>query len=343
MTWTCPHCGEAVDIAEGTAPKFCLACGEPVAAEPTEVAAAPTQAAAAPARAPFAPESPLDQRLDRLLRLLMIVFGGLWLAFFFVPWGEGGRGLVWSWDLLASRHSMAHLVSWPLVMSLVFLVLGIVSPLPAWLRHGVGLLGGLATAAVVAGTEVNQGPVAPDLAFVFMAGLPWAFMFVVLGAGLLLRVRAPASITARVVIALGLLLGLVAYLSPAEGEDTLVTALLYHLKDSTAAQVVSRVLMLLPLFVMLVATVGFRMPSGERDPARGWAKVVGLGLLVYLPIMLVLHGLTLSVAEEDLWFFLIFLRLAAFVAGLYALMVVAAAWFMGFTQRVLLPLLRRPA
>jgi len=64
---------------------------------------------------------------------------------------------------------------------------------------------------------------------------------------------------------------------------------------------------------------------------------------VYLPIMLVLHGLTLSVAEEDLWFFLIFLRLAAFVAGLYALMVVAAAWFMGFTQRVLLPLLRRPA
>jgi hypothetical protein len=340
MAWTCPHCQESVDIAEGTLPQFCLHCGEAVAVEPTAVSAAPRGA-----ESDLAPDSTaveaLDQRLDRLLRLLMIVFGSLWLLLFFLPWGQSGRGMVWSWDLLASRHSMAHLVSWPLVMSLVFLVLGIVSPLPIWLRHGVALVGGLATAAVLAGTEVTSGPVAPDLAFVFMGGLPFALMFVVVGAGLLLRVRAPGSITARVVLGVGLLLGLVAYLGPAEGESTLVTALLYHLKSSTAAQVVTRVLMLLPLFVLLVACVGFRLPQADRDPARPWARAVGVGLLAYLPLMLVMHGLVLSVAEEDGWFFAIFLRLAVFMAGLFALMVVSAAWSMGFTLRVLLPLLRK--
>ncbi len=319
MTWTCPHCNESMDLPDTGKVRFCLHCGEP--AEPT--ADAPLNAGR-------------RQGLDRLMRILMVVFGGSWLLLFFVPFGESSYDNIMSWDLLSDKEGMAHIVAWPLVLSLIFLVLGLVRPLPEWLRASAACLLGVAALVVISASDI-RGPFGQDLEFVFMGGASWVLMFVTVGAALFMRVRSPKSGGARVLLGVGLLLGLIAYLTEAGGDSTLVGALLYHLKDSSVAQVITRVLMLLPLFILLVATVAFRMPDGDVDSAKPWAKAVGMLMLVYLPVTLLLYGLVTSVAEESGWFLIMFLRLSLYVAGFFATMVVGAAWCADYGSEIVWP------
>lgn len=316
MSWTCPHCGhEETDEAL----RFCQGCGEPVSAEAAEERAA---------------------RLDRKLRLLLVTVGGLWLMLFFIPFGTGGAHAIWSWDLLADREGMAHLVAWPLVLALMFLVLGLVSPLPAWLRHGLLVVIAPVTLGVLFGSDPG-GPFAMDMAFLFAGGVPWVLMFAAVGTGLLLRLHVPRSVGARVLLGLGLLLGLIAYLGAAMGESTLIGALLYRLGQGGVVAAIGRLLMLLPLFVLLIACVGFRLPAADRDPVAPWARATGLAMLIYLPGLMLLYGLLLSAAENSIWFFTMFLKLAVYAGGLLACLPIAAAWTADSTRRHLLPRLRR--
>lgn len=321
MSYSCPRCGQVVEDAAPEDVKFCQHCGEPATAEAAQERSA---------------------RLDRLLRRLMIIFGGLWLALFFIPFGERGYGqVVWSWDLLQNREGMAHLVAWPLVLALIYLVLGLVKPLPAWLRHGAGVLLGVVALGVLFGTDLDGGPFSQDVAFLFAGGAPWVLLFLAVGAGLLLRVRSPRSITARVMIGIGLLFGLVAYLGSAMGESTLIGALLYQLGQGGAALAITRVLMLLPLFILLIACVGFRMPEPDGDPVRGWSKAVGLGILIYLPALMLLYGLLLAAVEDSPWFFVMYLKLAIYAAGLMAIGAVATGWVADFATHHLMPALTK--
>jgi len=320
MSFSCPRCGQVVEDASPEDVEYCQHCGEPATA------------GAALARA---------ESLDRLLRRLMIVFGGLWLALFFIPFGERGYGqVVWSWDLLQNREGMAHLVAWPLVLALIYLVLGLVRPLPAWLRHGAGVLLGIVALGVLFGAELG-GPFSEDVAFLFAGGAPWVLMFMAVGAGLLLRVRSPRSVAARAMIGVGLLLGVVAYLGSAMGESTLIGALLYQLGQGGAGLAITRVLMLLPLFVLLIACVGFRMPEPDGDPVRGWSKAVGLGVLIYLPALMLLYGLLLSASEDTIWYFVMYLKLSLYAAGLLAIGAAATGWMADFLTRHLMPSLTK--
>jgi hypothetical protein len=320
MSWTCSQCGATQEDVEPEDVQFCQGCGEP-----TDPAVLEDRAA----------------RLDRLLRLMMTVFGGIWLALFFVPYGERGYGgVVMSWDLLENREGMAHLVAWPLVIALMFLVLGLVKPLPAWLRHGAGLVIGVLALGVLFGTDLG-GPFSGHVAFLFAGGAPWVLMFAAVGCGLLMRVRVPRSIGARVLIGLGLLLGVVAYLTGAMGESTLVGALLYQLGQGGASLAITRVLMLLPLFLLLVACVGFRLPDAEGDPVRGWSKVTGVGMLIYLPALMLLYGLLLSAAEDTVWHFVMYFKLSTYVAGFLAILAVAAAWTADYATRHVIPTLSK--
>ncbi|MBN2494223.1 MAG: hypothetical protein JXR96_06510 [Deltaproteobacteria bacterium] len=323
MSFTCPHCGKVTEQPESGEIKFCLHCGRSASAEP---------------------DSPGGrERLDRLLRILMTISGGIWLLLFFVPFGATSYEVVMSWDLLADLEGMEHMVTWPLVLSLVYLVLGLVRPLPDWLRACASVLLGFAALVVLTWTGDVRGPFKPDLEFVFMGGPIWVLMFIVVGAALLLRVHAPRSAAARVLLGIGLLFGLTAYLTEAGGESTFVAALLYHLKDSSASQVIGRVLMLLPLFILLVACVAFRGPEEDGDPARRWALVVGLVMLVYLPALLLLYGLFVSVAENSGWFLVMFLRLGLYIAGFFATISLGAAWIADFATRVVLPRVKQQA
>jgi hypothetical protein len=319
MSRNCPRCGQAFDESESDGLQFCQSCGAP-AADTVDGQDA--------------------ERLDRRLRLLMIGFGALWLFLFFIPFGSRGNGSpVFSWELLENREGMAHLVAWPLVFALIYLVLGLVRPLPAWLRHGAALLLGISGLGVLFGTELS-GYFAQDIGFLLAGGVAWVWMFLAVGVGLLQRVRAPRSIGAKVWLGLGLLLGLIAYLASAMGESTLVGALLYQLGQGGASMGITRVLMLLPMFVLLVACVGFRAPEASGDPVRIWSKVVGLGMLIYLPALMVLFGLLLSAAHDTVWFFVMFLKLAIYVAGFFACLVPANAWMTDFVAHRLLPALK---
>ena len=105
MSWTCPHCNEIVEEPSSGSIRFCLHCGQP--SEPGTVSAN------------------MEVR-DGPVRAAMIVFGLLWLVLFFLPYGRASFGMVMFWDLLANREGMSYLVSWPLMLSIIILVLGMV-------------------------------------------------------------------------------------------------------------------------------------------------------------------------------------------------------------------------
>ncbi|MBW1806946.1 MAG: hypothetical protein JRJ87_02045 [Deltaproteobacteria bacterium] len=319
MSWTCPHCSETIEEPESGSIRFCLHCGEPSESEPMDSSAA---------------------RLDRLLRVVMVFFGLSWLVWFFIPFGRASFGLVMSWDLLANREGLAYLVSWPLMLGLLILVLGAVAPFPGWLRSGTAAILGTAF-LIIMGVEEPGGPLGRDISFAFVGGGVWILMFPVVGAGLLLRTRVARSVTARVLIGISILFGLVAYLTSAEGQTTLVGALLRYLGEGEAVQAISRILILLPLFLLLAATVAFRMPNGKDDPAAKWVSILSWIWLLYLPVFLLIHGLMLWVSEGSGYYFLMFFRLAFYLGGIIAVLMLSASWLAGYIPARLIPLLKR--
>jgi hypothetical protein len=329
MAWTCPHCNEKVEEPATGRIRFCLHCGEPsesASGESTE------ETVSAEVAAP-------PDRLDGMMRLMLCICGAVWLVFFFLPFGRASYGLVMPWDLLADREGMAYLVAWPLMLALLFFVLGAVTPLPGWLRAGASVILGTAF-LVVLGAEEPGGPLGPEIRFALMGGVSWLLLFPLTGAGLLLRSRKPDSVVARVLIGLGLLLGLIAYLSGAEGESTLVGALLGSLADDTAAQAITRIGMLCPMFLLVASAVGLRGP-GEQDPARGWARALGWVWMVYLPAFLLLFGLMASVAGDSGYFFLLFLRLALYLGGIIVLAAIGSMWLAAWLPGPVKALMKR--
>jgi len=319
MAWTCPHCHEIVDEPASGSIRFCLHCGQPSKPDATRT----------------------DIRIpDGALRACMLLFGLVWLLFFFLPYGRASYGMVMSWDLLANREGMSYLVSWPLMLSILFIVLGAVTPFPAWLRSGTGAVLGTAF-LVVLGAGEPDGPMGPDLGFVLMGGVAWVLMFPVMGAGLWLRTRSARPLTARILIGLALLLGLIAYLSGSQGESTLVGALLRYLGEDRALGVLTRILILLPFFLLLASTVGFRLPDGQTDPARRWSKFLAWVWMLYLPAFLLLYGLISWAAEDSGYFFVMFLRMAAYLGGLTVLLVLSVTWLTEWIPGLLIPLIKR--
>lgn len=318
MAWTCPHCNEIVEEPATGSIQFCLHCGMPAGpGEKTAVVMLETR---------------------QPLRTLMVVFGALWLVFFFIPFGEASWGTVMSWDLLEDREGMSFLVSWPLLLGIMFVVLGAVGPLPDWLRTSATVVLGIAF-LVLLGAEEPGGPMGPEVRFAFQGGFAWVLLFPVVGAGLWLRSRSPRSVTARVLIGLGLLLGIAAYLAGADGESTLVGALLRGMATGPASAGVGRVVILLPMFLLLASMVGFRLPAGSDDPARHWSRILAWTWLVYLPAFLLLEGLML--ASQSGYYFLLFLRLSVYTAGLIALVTVCGAWLASYVPARLVPMIRR--
>ncbi len=328
MSWTCPHCGEMIEEPATGDIRFCLHCGEPSGSggDKTQVAAQDLP--------------PDTQRLDGVLRAVMVVFGLIWLVLFFVPFGKASSGVVMSWDLLADREGMSYLVSWPLMLGLLFLVLGAVEPFPKWLRSGAALIFGAAF-LIILGTEEPGGPLGADLRFALVGGSVWLLIFPLVGAGLLLRARSPRSVSARVLIGLALLFGIVAYLTGADGQSTLVGALLRYLGEGEAIRAVSRILILIPMFLLLASSVGFRMPTNADDTARGWAVKLSWMWVLYLPLFCLLYGFMLGVSEESGYFFLMFLKMAAYLGGIVAALMVSIAWLAGFIPAKLLPLFKK--
>lgn len=308
MAWTCPHCRETIEEPASGSIQFCLHCGEPTR---TEVKAQP------------------QDRLDGILRVVMVASGLVWLVLFFVPFGKATYGAVMSWDLLADHEGMSYLVSWPLMLGILFLVLGAVAPFPPWLRSGTAVLLGGAFLIFV-GSQDPGGPLGADIQFVFLGDAVWILIFPLVGAGLIQRAQAPRSIAARVFIGLALLCGLVAYLTGAEGESTLVGALLRYLGEDEAVRAIGRVLILLPLFLLIASSVGFKLPAGANDPARSWARTLSWVWLCYLPAFLLLFGLMRTATQESGYYFLMFLKLSCYTAGLLAMLMLSIAWLSGF-------------
>jgi len=231
MSWTCSYCNTTFEDQGDIRVRFCQVCG---------------------ARVSASEQSEQEQVLDGRLRLVMLVFGILWLVLFFIPFGtRSDYSPVWSWDLLRNTEDMAYLVAWPLVLGMIFIVLGIASPLPRWLRHGGGLLLSFLALGVLFGTE-SGGPFAKELGFLFAGGACWMLMFFSVGTALLLLVRFSDVLGPKLFLGFGLLLGLVAYLSPAMTEYTLVSALLYQVGTGDAAHIITRVLLLLPMYTLHV-------------------------------------------------------------------------------------------
>jgi len=335
MNWKCPHCGEIIENAEKTNIKFCLRCGEPVDEETTQVDSGPSDDESGERQ-----EVKKIQRLDDLLRITMIVFGLGWLVLFVIPFGESSYGMVMSWDLLADREGMSYLVSWPLMLGLLFVVLGAVAPLPGWLRSGAAVV--FATAFfVVLGVGDPGGPLGRDLNFAMVGGPVWLLIFPIVTAGLLLRSHSQRGLIPRVLIGLGLLFGIIAYLTGAEGQSTLVGALLRYLGEDSPARAISRILILLPMFLLLAAAVGFQLPGKKADPAKRWASILGWVWLIYLPAFYLLFGVMLWVAEESAYYFLMFFKLCVYLGGLTAVFALSVAWLAEFVPGRLLPLLHR--
>jgi len=207
MPWTCPHCHESIEEPATGSIQFCLHCGEPTRTDAKGAA---------------------PDRLDSILRVVMMASGVVWLVLFFIPFGQASFGAVMSWDLLADHEGMSYLVSWPLMLGILFLVLGAVGPFPPWLRSGTTVLLGGAF-LILMGSEDPGGPLGADIQFVFAGDAVWILIFPLIGAGLMHRIQSPRSVVARVFIGLALLFGLVAYLTGAEGESTLVGSLLRYL------------------------------------------------------------------------------------------------------------------
>jgi hypothetical protein len=308
MPWTCPHCHESIEEPATGSIQFCLHCGEPTQ----------TDAKAA---------SP--DRLDSILRVVMMASGLVWLVLFFVPFGQATYGAVMSWDLLADHEGMSYLVSWPLMLGILFLVLGAVGPFPPWLRSGTAVLLGGAF-LILMGSEDPGGPLGTDIQFVFTGDAVWILIFPLIGAGLIHRVQSPRSVVARVFIGLALLFGLVAYLTGAEGESTLVGSLLRYLGDDETVRAIGRVFLLLPLFLLIASSVGFKLPAGGNDPARSWARALAWVWLCYLPAFLLLFGLMRTATTESGYYFLMFLKMACYTAGLLAMLMLSIAWLSGF-------------
>ena len=308
MAWTSPHGHETREAPATGSIQFCLHCGEPTQ---TEIKALE------------------KDRLDGILRAVMTASGLVWLVLFFVPFGQAGYGAVMSWDLLADNEGMSYLVSWPLMLGILFLVLGAVAPFPPWLRSGtVVMLGG--AFLILLGSENPGGPLGVDIQFVFMGDAVWILIFPLVGAGLIHRTHSPRSITARVFIGLALLFGLVAYLTGAEGESTLVGALLRYLGDDEAVLAIGRVFLLLPLFLLIASSVGFQLPAGGKDPARPWVRALSWIWLGYLPAFLLLFGLMRTATQESGYYFLMFLKLACYTAGLLCMLMLSIAWLSDF-------------
>jgi len=308
MSWTCPHCHETIEEPQTGSIQFCLHCGEP-----TQIDAKPV-----------APD-----RLDSILRVVMMASGVVWLVLFFVPFGQASYGAVMSWDLLADHEGMSYLVSWPLMLGILFLVLGAVGPFPPWVRSGTAVLLGGAF-LILMGTEDPGGPLGIDIQFVFMGDAVWILIFPLVGAGLMHRIQSPRSVTARVFIGLALLFGLVAYLTGAEGESTLVGSLLRYLGDDEAVRAIGRVFILLPLFLLIASSVGFKLPAGGGDPARSWSRALCWVWLCYLPAFLLLFGLMRTATSESGYYFLMFFKLACYTAGLLAMLMLSVAWLSDF-------------
>ncbi len=312
MPLTCPHCHETIEDPPSGTIQFCLHCGEPIGAG---------VAADAPAESP--------DRRDSILRVVMMASGVVWLVLFFLPFGRASFGAVMSWDLLADQEGMSYLVSWPLMLGILFLVLGAVAPFPAWLRAGTAVLLGGAF-LILLGTEDPGGPLGADIQFVFMGDAVWILIFPLVGAGLMLRAHSPRSITARVLVGLALLFGLMAYLTGAEGESTLVGSLLRYLGDDEAVRAIGRVFLLLPLFLLIASSVGFKLPAGGSDPARSWSRALSWVWLGYLPVFFLVYGLMRTATEESGYFFLMFFKLACYTAGLLFMLTLSIAWLSDF-------------
>jgi len=308
MSWTCPHCHETIEEPQTGTIQFCLHCGEPTQTGEKTVTA---------------------DRLDSILRVVMMAAGVVWLVLFFIPFGQATYGAVMSWDLLADQEGMSYLVSWPLMLGILFLVLGAVGPFPPWVRSGTAVLLGGAF-LILMGSEDPGGPLGADIQFVFTGDAVWILIFPLVGAGLMHRTRSPRSVVARVFIGLALLFGLVAYLTGAEGESTLVGSLLRYLGDDETVRAIGRVFLLLPLFLLIASSVGFKLPQGGNDPARSWSRALAWVWLGYLPAFLLLFGLMRTATSESGYYFLIFLKLACYTAGLLAMLTLSIAWLSGF-------------
>ncbi len=306
MSWTCTRCKTSFEEQDDINVQFCPVCGAPVHVDHTH--------------------GRDDEMLDNRLRLVMLGFGILWLVLFFIPFGtRSDYSPVWSWELLRNTEDMAYMVAWPLVVGMLFLVLGLASPLPRWLRHGGGLLLSLLTLGVLFGSE-SGGPFSPELSFLFSGGVCWILMFFMVGTSLVLLVKYPDLLGVKLFLGLGLVLGVIAYLSPDMGESTMVSALLYRLGVGDAAHTMARVLLLLPMFALLMACVGFGSSSGNSSTVSRWSKVLGLGFLIYAPALMVLFGLLVSSAQDSIWYLLIFVKLAIYAGGLFFVGNISSRW-----------------
>ena len=87
--------------------------------------------------------------------------------------------------------------------------------------------------------------------------------------------------------------------------------------------------------------MGFRMPGEDGDPVRTWSKAVGLAMLVYLPALMLLYGLLLAAVENSFWYFVMYFKLALYVAGFFTTLTIASAWTADFFARKVVPLLKK--
>ena len=83
------------------------------------------------------------------------------------------------------------------------------------------------------------------------------------------------------------------------------------------------------------------MPEGDDDPARPWARTLGWALLLYLPAFLLLHGIVISAVAGSGWFFMMFFRLATYLAGIFATLSIAVPWAFELGQRQVVPFLKK--
>ncbi|MBW1871021.1 MAG: hypothetical protein JRJ19_03100, partial [Deltaproteobacteria bacterium] len=63
--------------------------------------------------------------------------------------------------------------------------------------------------------------------------------------------------------------------------------------------------------------------------------------LLYLPVFLLIHGLMLWVSEGSGYYFLMFFRLAFYLGGIIAVLMLSASWLAGYIPARLIPLLKR--
>ncbi len=298
MSWTCTGCKTSFEQQDDTNVRFCPVCGASAYADQTHVKD--------------------EETLDKKLRAVMLGFGVLWMdLFFFLPISiKDNDSPVWSWDLLTSTEDMAYMMAWSLVVGVLFIVLGVASPLPRWVRHGGGLLLSLLSMGVLSGSIPGSQFSVSQFSLVVC----WLLMFFVVGTSLMLLVKHPGLLGVKLFLGLGLVFGAIAYLSPTMDGSSMAGDLLFDQRVvSDVGYIMARVLLLLPMFALLLACVGFASSTENLHKVSRLSKVLGLAFLIYVPALTVLLGLLMSSARDSIWYLLIFVKLAIYVGSLFTI------------------------